>query len=492
MNRSVLAFLLAIAAAALLAPAAQASDVQHLHFRYGPISVKPGSNLILAGPNMEKPSEDGYITRIAPNLKRTDGSIPPTNELHLHHGVWLNASKRDPATPAFPFEKFFASGEEKTIFTMPKPYGYFVKASDRWIMNYMIHDLVTKPFKVYITYDVDFVPANSATGKKMRPVVPVWMDVQNNHAYPVFDVKRHSGRNGKFTYPDMDPNAYGGGRPLNQWKVDRPGTLVGTAGHLHPGGLYEDLNVARGGRSVRLFRSQAKYWDPNGPVSWDMAMTHTPPKWRVHLNQGDVLSVHATYDTKHASWYEAMGIMIAYMSYDTPGPDPFKTAVATTGKVTHGHLKENNIYGGRGRGMPNAAQLPGRFVKNNKIDIQGFKYFPGDLRASGSRSYVPEVKQGQSLQFVNGDGPPGLNFLDQISHSITSCSFPCNRSTGISYPIPNGKGGFDSGQLGFGQPGLTAFNNKQTWDTPANLRPGTYTFFCRIHPFMRGAFRVIK
>ena len=27
---------------------------------------------------------------------------------------------------------------------------------------------------------------------------------------------------------------------------------------------------------------------------------------------------------------------------------------------------------------------------------------------------------------------------------------------------------------------------------PKNLRAGTYTFFCRVHPFMRGAFRVRK
>ena len=29
-----------------------------------------------------------------------------------------------------------------------------------------------------------------------------------------------------------------------------------------------------------------------------------------------------------------------------------------------------------------------------------------------------------------------------------------------------------------------------TWKTPKNLTPGLYTYFCRIHPFMRGAFRV--
>ena len=36
---------------------------------------------------------------------------------------------------------------------------------------------------------------------------------------------------------------------------------------------------------------------------------------------------------------------------------------------------------------------------------------------------------------------------------------------------------------------LAAGVNK--WKTPTNLGPGTYTYFCRIHPFMRGAFRVV-
>jgi plastocyanin len=31
-----------------------------------------------------------------------------------------------------------------------------------------------------------------------------------------------------------------------------------------------------------------------------------------------------------------------------------------------------------------------------------------------------------------------------------------------------------------------------SWSTPKNLRPGLYTFFCRIHPFMRGVFRVVR
>ena len=49
--------------------------VQHLHFRFGPLHIRPGSNLILAGTAKptEKPSEDGYITRLKPNLVTTKG-----------------------------------------------------------------------------------------------------------------------------------------------------------------------------------------------------------------------------------------------------------------------------------------------------------------------------------------------------------------------------------------------------------------------------------
>ena len=51
---------------------------------------------------------------------------------------------------------------------------------------------------------------------------------------------------------------------------------------------------------------------------------------------------------------------------------------------------------------------------------------------------------------------------------------------------------FDSGELGYGPPGLTPAANRNSWSTPKTLKPGTYTYFCRIHPFMRGAFRVVK
>src|SRR3954469_7943818 len=87
------------------------SDVQRLHYKYGPLHVAPGQNLILIGPvTIEKPDYDGYVTRIKPNLVKADGSVPPVDVIHLHHGVWLNLSARD-RTGGGSGEKFFASGE---------------------------------------------------------------------------------------------------------------------------------------------------------------------------------------------------------------------------------------------------------------------------------------------------------------------------------------------------------------------------------------------
>jgi plastocyanin len=94
------------------------------------------------------------------------------------------------------------------------------------------------------------------------------------------------------------------------------------------------------------------------------------------------------------------------------------------------------------------------------------------------------VRQGRSLTFRNADSD------ETIWHTITACKEPCNRSTGIAYPLADGRVQFDSGQLGFGPRYATAAANRDTWSTPKNLKAGTYSYFCRVHPFMRGAFRV--
>ncbi len=130
--------------------------------------------------------------------------------------------------------------------------------------------------------------------------------------------------------------------------------------------------------------------------------------------------------------------------------------------------------------------------------IGGFHYTPGDFTSTGSDRCTPTIRQGQSLTFVNDDAvaggsigafdTPNSAYLNSVFHSVTACRFPCGLDTGISYPLANGAGNYDSGQLGPDTPAI----GKLSWSTPTSLRPGTYTFFCRIHPFMRGVFRIIR
>ncbi len=188
--------------------AAGQPGVQRLSYRAGPYHVGPGQNRIQFAPTAQKPQVDGYIVGIRPNLRHADGSIPKTNRIMFHHGVWVNLKGKD-ATSGGP-ERFYAAGEEKTNLRLPKGYGYAYKASDPWILNYMIHNLVARADDVYITYDIDFVPAGSPAAASIKPARPIWMDVENGRLYPVFDVFKGSGRKGKFTYPTQNPSAYAG------------------------------------------------------------------------------------------------------------------------------------------------------------------------------------------------------------------------------------------------------------------------------------------
>lgn len=457
---------------------------QRMLLRYGPMTAAPGQNLQLAGPvTIEKPLGDGYVTRYRPNLVDETGTAPMVDQVHMHHAVFVNMSQQDLAAPNLP-QRIGGFAEEKTVATLPEPYGYPVKTSDVWALNYMLHNGTTQARTVYIEMEVDWVPAGTPLAATLRPAYPLWLDVRNGEALPVFNTHRGSGAGGTITYPDDVPDAYQGGPRMNEWRADRDMTLVATAGHVHPGGLWTDLDVVRGGKAARAFRSETRYFDPNGPVSWDMAMEYTPDDWRVSVRKGDTLRISTTYETERGSWYESMGIMLAFYADGLTGKDPFSEPVATSGEPTHGPLPEAQNHGGEPTNATDATTLPDGATLADGVAIADFLYLPGDQAQSGQFGLPPMIDPGRSLQFGNFDAAA------QIPHTVTACRSPCNRRTGVSYPLADGEVDFDSGQLGYGPPGFTAMAQRSDWLTPPDLDPGTYTYFCRVHPYMRGAFRV--
>jgi plastocyanin len=473
--------------------------VEHLTYCFGPISIRPGQNNIRLRPAIDGngtklwPQEDGYITRFDPEFIYADGSVPRVDVLHLHHAVWLvNGSPQ------------FAVGEEKTIQQLPTGFGWPSHPGDSWILNDMLHDLVAQPAQVYVVWRLDFLPSSSPAAASIHPVHTKWLDVAGNPSlYPVFDALRGEGQGGRYTFPDQAPAAdlhpcssirrppesHGCLGAAQSWTPSQDVTLIATAGHLHPGGLDTQLRDTRGSQTNTLFTSKARYYEPAGEVSWDVSMGATPgPFWRVKVQAGDKLSVHATYDTQRADWYEVMGIMpvAVYNGTDVGGQDAQDPNIPQTDVLTHGHLRENENHGGSPTGAPDPLSLWSAPVPNNTIGIQSFSY-QGDPSAGLS---VPTIEPGQTLTFRNYDAAASVNAF----HTITACKDPCNASTGIAYPIADGPVTFDSGELGFngnnGSVGGAPAADRDTWKTPQDLPPGTYTYFCRIHPFMRGAFRV--
>lgn len=466
-------------------PHVEYEGMEQLTYCVGPVEVEPGQNIIrLNGTNLF-PDVPGYITRFDPELVYADGSVPRVDVLHLHHAVWIVDPQPGPGGP--PAGPQFATGEEKTIVQAPEGFGWRTEPDDAWLLNDMLHDLVNAPAEVYIVWRIDFVPEDAPGAASIREVRTEWMDVVGG-IYPVFDALRGMGEGGRYTFPD---DATGADRDLvgasQMWEVDEASTLIGTAGHVHPGGLNTSLRVTRDSTTKTLFTSRAHYFEPAGPVSWDVAMGATTPDWRVTVQPGDELTVHTTYDVSRADWYEDMGIMpvMVYEGTDVEGAvDALSPDIPQDGELTHGHLPENDNHGGGPTGLPNASALPSAPAPADPIGIEAFGYEPGDL--ARSRVNPPTIRPGQSLEFLNQDAD------EDAFHTITSCKAPCNRSTGIAYPIANGPVSFDSRQLGFNVSFNAPAADTDTWTTPNDLKQGTYNYFCRVHPFMRGSFRVAK
>lgn len=93
---------------------------------------------------------------------------------------------------------------------------------------------------------------------------------------------------------------------------------------------------------------------------------------------------------------------------------------------------------------------------------------------------IPVIKQGERLTFINDDQAAN------IRHSVTTCAWPCNGKYVGNYPLADGV--WDSSTLGYDV--IDQGNPNPVAQTPPDLPAGRYSYFCRIHPFMRGAFKV--
>jgi plastocyanin len=557
---------------------------KRIDFAFGPINVRPGQNDALLRPaTIEQPRYDGYIVRFKPDLLRAvDGSKPHTQMLHLHHGTWLNLGRSYGEGP------FFAAGEEKTIADFPTGYGMEVHANDGWGLLYMVHDAEASPDTVWITYEIDYV--DKAAGDKLGidPVKPLWLDVQRQPVYkgapstganPVFNVQRGFGHVDPMTHtrvcrwPDENCanfDVYGHRTPqqgVTEKQVhaniagadyvvskDMAGTIIGLGGHLHPGGIRDEVSVVRHGVTKPIFDSDAVYWNYHNsaragapPESWDFSMTVTgaPLGWKVKVKPGDTIRLNAVYDSQLSSWYENMGIVVGYVApKDTHGPPgvdvfdkhvrivngvadsallpkgpfvfhyrpplchPSLTGAVKTlclhGQVTHPARKESGdaVPPCTRTSCPPLTHKVGGVVTD--IYAVNFTYGAADLGVADV-SGIPQVKRGSTVRFWN------LDEAMNVWHTFTACRAPCDGPMGINYPVADGGNGsphdpmnFESMEVGYGvlfDPTKSQLGGSSPYDQQwlqnglvwsfRPTRDGVFTFYCRVHPGMRGAFKVV-
>ena len=624
---------------------------ERLRIVFGPIMAKPGQNDVLIQPvTFEKPMYDGYMVRFKPSLFSVDGT-PPVEDLHLHHGTWLNAGRGYNAIGS----PWLASGEEKTIATWPHRYGLEILGNDTWLFLHMVHNATPRALPVWVSYDIDFVKSEDAQVEQAdgEPLLTntkgVWLDVGGGNFHPetqtypfnpVFNAHRGFGdeitdqhtldiygehyagidspsecyfplQNCAMFNSQNNESAQQGtdvsGQPLpDSW--DAPtvlgkdakfpsgslgpsgeGTLVLMGGHLHNGGLRDEVQLVRDldtdgryaadeGRLIHI--SDAYYWledqtlygpDKEGeivggaPLSWDFSMSGVTSDlgWAINVREGDILRLNGVYDSSIGSWYEQMGIVMAWVvpggTFGTdmflpgavvdgnqtwtineavtvdpgiavgaqvpygpdgellartcvPGTQDGVTTVCARGQLTHPHYSAS---GNHSICPPSACQaFPGADIAGPMIEgetyIGGFTFGPFDQGVTGL-SGVPRMVRGEAVTITN------LDTADYIWHTLTRCAAPCTGVTSASYPIADGayqdlidplygsgeyagstptgviaslgrpdEMDFDSAELGIG----LAPSGKVSW-TFSPTRTGLYTFFCRIHPLMRGAFRVV-
>ena len=513
-------------------------------FWFGPYTVPPGHDLNRIDVNI--PLANGLATWIEPHVLDAVTLKEPRHQLlHIHHSHWfaLDPGNKEDTYFDHNTEWIFGNGDEETradfeLRSAADPhgpiYGQYISATNPQVMIYMLHNKTSQPQAVYIVLKVHFIHGtmaqlNALPGRPYHDVAGVLFGRTYNvprrpHGRGVYEVARDASK------------------PI-EWTSTVDGTMIGTGGHLHPGGLrvvvenygsgqHPCPNDGRGYGGTTLLSSDAIF--RKAPLSEDFQMQVTDPRWRAPIHKGDRIRISGTYENRDHAWYEVMtheGIYIDPQQKPGPGCAPRllgqsrKPPAGTklhklTGKPAFEFTKDSapprgwrrsthrwidptegvlnrewgdehdTFCGTKWGGPPCERPLPADKqsggMQSPRVEISDFLYMPGDRGMSGAEGAPVKVKQGTSLTFDNEDAAAG------IRHTVTTCSWPCNGPYVANYPLADGV--WDSGILSIGldpvdeqigAPHLTA-------STPRNLPLGKYAYFCRIHPWMRGSFEVVK
>jgi plastocyanin len=425
---------LAAVIAALFALPAAARPYEKT-IKEGPYELGPYSVRLGAGANIRTPRVNGFITHMEADVVdvRT-GKVVPIQRIMLHHIVFSNLGSATQKKS----QAFYGDGEERAQMDLPKGYGYPIARGDRWGFVWMLMNHRDRPDRVFIRYrmTIDRDP-------RLHPVVPVAWDTSHGRQGLVFDVP-------------------GGGAPgsIDQRSTTHPspvsGRIVAGLGHVHGGA--ESLALSEPTcNNRRIYVSHPTWGLPSNAFYHVRPVLHEPGPIHMGLLQsergipvvaGQPLTLTSRYDNQYPH-VRAMGLMLAYVAPDarvTAPCGPIPTDVRTIGSAIPGRSHAPHIpiptyrYGAAGKAVRAAAPTEGA-----NITAQGDAAV--NVTDSGFSDARLSIPAGSSITWA---------FNGSVLHNVT---------------LASGPEGFSSDRLASGR----TFTKQFT-------KPGTYQFFCELHP----------
>jgi len=266
--------------------------------RYGPYHVDPSHGDHGAGGNVgrndvAKPCADCYIVAMRPELVDPSGAaVNYASGAMLHHMVFINQAREDATCngPVLGRERFFAAGNERTMFALPAGYGYRVDSGDTWLTIAHLMNMGHEPRELGVEVTFWYVEAPAP----LRAAKPFWFDINNCG-------------NSEYTTP--------AGLHTAEWELTIPPELSGrvltVGGHLHDHGVAIALSNETRGDTV--CRSVAGYGSDPAYAGHIESMTGCSGDPLATFRTGDQIRVRSTYDSP-VEQDDVMGIMLGYVA----------------------------------------------------------------------------------------------------------------------------------------------------------------------------------
>jgi plastocyanin len=444
-----LAVVLAVALLALGAGSAAAAT--HTESFTHPVSVEPFGVQQEVTFGVDHPKVDGFITGMSADVVDADGKQVPINRIMLHHIVFQKVGVRSSTCDNFTLfdgksslpalaDSFYFAGEERNELVLPSGYGYPIAKGDNWSMVWMLMNHRPKLDPVFIRWTVTYEDSAQLT-----PVRPIWLDVVNCNADPVYTVP-------------------GGAKSgVHERRYDRTipesGRIVSVGGHVHGGA--SDLRLTQVDCDNRLIHRSRPAWGMRdhpfynvkpilhepGPVS----MSRFTSAQGFPVSKGQTLRLASRYDNTlpHA---RVMGIVIAYMAPDASVPDGCAPPPSDIKIEQPAELA----------GTPFRTKTPKFTVPLTGTDSKGraisISRPPGKTRvmSSGSTIRVGDFEFSTANVRMKKGSKLNWKFTPSTLHNVT---------------LANGPRGFSSLNL----------NDGRTYAYKFKV-PGTYRVFCGLHP----------